>query len=209
MQVLALTGGPLATNGYLIADEKAREAAMVDPPHDISDRVTSEIEARGWRLVLIINTHGHWDHVGGNAGIREATGTRIAAHALEVESIRRPGPLGMLWGIETKGTEVDQLLSDGSIIRIGAMELTVMHTPGHSPGSICLYTPLGGGYLASGDTLFDGACGRTDLPGGDEGKMAASLALLAGLPPGTRVYPGHGPDTRIGDQIWLRRPPGG
>lgn len=191
-----LVVGPIQCNCYLVGDPDSREAVVVDPgdqPRDILERV----DAHGLTLVALVATHAHFDHVLAADAIREITGVPFYLHASDVpvlegmqEGVRR------FFGLELPPPpEVDRLLHDGDELAAGGARLQVIHTPGHSPGSVSLLAP--GEALFSGDTLFAGSVGRTDLPGGDAGKELASIRdrifPLGDLP----VYPGHGPSTTI------------
>jgi hydroxyacylglutathione hydrolase len=200
--VRTFVGGPIGAVAYLIADEAAGEAIVVDAPGGITKRVTAAAEKLGVRIALVVATHGHWDHIQDCAALRTATGAPVAVHAADAELLRHPmqSSFGLPFRIEA--CPPDRLLDEGDEIAIGSSRLQVLSTSGHIVGAICLYEP-DAGVLFSGDTLFAGTYGRTDLPGGDDAAMAESLARLAALPPGTIVYPGHGPSTTIGAETWL------
>jgi glyoxylase-like metal-dependent hydrolase (beta-lactamase superfamily II) len=154
---------------YIIGDEDTHTAAVVDPHGDI-DRILALVESRGLRVKYIINTHTHWDHVAGNEELKRRTGAQVVTH--------REGRV-------PRDIEVD----NGDVISLGNLEIRVLHTPGHSPDSICLLVDK---KVLTGDTLFVGECGRTDLPGGDAGKMYHSLFdVLSRLDDHVEVYPGH------------------
>lgn len=148
-----------------------------------------------------MSTHGHWDHIGDNAAVAEHTGADIAVHPLDRERLTAPSPMSAPFEIVPSVPAVD--LAEGGEIRFGSLRLSVLHTPGHTEGSVCLLA-RDEGLLFSGDTLFAGGWGRVDLPGGDPDAMAASLARLADLEPGTGVFPGHGEATTIArERAWL------
>ena len=193
--------GPLATNVHVLADERSREAIAIDTATPSLTWIADELAARTWTLKLIVSTHGHWDHIGDNAAVAEHTRADIAVHALDRDRLTDPAPVSAPFPIVPSVPAVD--LAEGSVIRFGEIELRVLHTPGHTEGSVCL---LGAddGLLFSGDTLFAGGWGRVDLPGGDPDAMVDSLARLLTLEDGVRVYPGHGEDTTIGrERPWL------
>jgi glyoxylase-like metal-dependent hydrolase (beta-lactamase superfamily II) len=199
MNVLMLTLGPLATNCYLVWQEGAMPALLVDCAGDPLDLVNA-LDDRELELRLIVNTHGHADHIEALMGLHEATGAEIAIHEVDAPMLADPYLSGAaMLGFPQPEVAPGRLLYEEDEIHLDGTDvsLTVMHTPGHSPGSICL---LGEGVLFSGDTLFAGGIGRTDLPGGDPRVMIASLARLVELNPGTVVYPGHGPATTIGEE---------
>lgn len=193
--------GPLATNLHLLADERSGEAIAIDTAIPSLPWLADELAGRGWTLKLIVSTHGHWDHIGDNARVAEHTGASIAAHPLDREWLVNPSPLWAPFEIPPSVPAVD--LAEGGEIRFGAIRLEVLHTPGHTEGSVCLLEP-DEGLLFSGDTLFAGSFGRVDLPGGSPEAMAASLARLSRLADPITVLPGHGPETSIGrERAWL------
>ena len=174
-------------------------AALVDPGTSYST-LLREVADTGCRLEWILLTHGHYDHIGAVQAIREATGARLAAPQAErviLEDARNN--LTALWTDTAYTVEgADRYLAEGDTLAIGETVLQVLHTPGHTPGSVCY---LCGRDLLAGDTLFYDSVGRVDLPGGDGEQMRASLRRLATLPADTAVYPGHGPQTTIGREL--------
>jgi hydroxyacylglutathione hydrolase len=193
--------GPLATNVHVLADERSREAIAIDTATPCLAWIADELAARAWTLKLIISTHGHWDHIGDNAPVAEHTGADIAAHPLDRDRLTAPSPIWAPFEIVPSVPAVD--LAEGGVIRFGAIELVVLHTPGHTEGSVCLFG-ADDGVLFSGDTLFAGGWGRVDLPGGDPAAMVDSLGRLLTLEDHVRVYPGHGEETTIGrERPWL------
>jgi glyoxylase-like metal-dependent hydrolase (beta-lactamase superfamily II) len=201
MEVLVRSVGPLATNVVVLADERSREAIAVDTATPCLVWIVDELAERGWTLKLIVSSHGHWDHIGDNAAVSEHTAAPIAVHPLDRGRLERPEPLFAPFEIPPSVPAVE--LSEGGEIRFGDMRLAVLHTPGHTEGSVCLHA-ADDGLLLAGDTLFAGGWGRVDLPGGDAGQMAASLGRLAILDDRTQVVPGHGPTTTIGqERAWL------
>src|SRR3954451_14922615 len=201
MELLTRSVGPLATNVYVLADEWSREAIAIDTAIPSLRWIADELATRGWTLKLIVSTHGHWDHVGDNAAVAEHTGARIAVHRLDRDALVPPAPLWAPFEIPPSVPAVE--LAEGGEIRFGEIRLRVLHTPGHTPGSVCLLDE-DEGVLYSGDTLFASGWGRTDLPGGDAGVIAASLGRLADLDDRVAVHPGHGASTTIGrERAWL------
>ncbi len=193
--------GPAATNVHVIADGRTGEAIAIDTAIPSLAWIVDELAARSWTLKLIVSTHNHWDHIGDNAAVASATGAEIAVHALDRDGLIRPTPLSAPFEIPPSVPAVD--LAEGGEIRIGAIRLRVLHTPGHTPGSVCLWA-ADEGVLFSGDTLFAGAWGRTDLAGGSAEAMVESLVRLSGLEPLLAVEPGHGSSTTIGRELpWL------
>ena len=188
---------PPYDNGcYLIVDAR-NEAIIIDP--SMGERqVIDAVREKGLRLVEILNTHGHPDHIFGNAAVKEATGARLAIHRLDEY---RLGPERPPTTFAIPPCTADDLFGEGQLSYLDDLELNALHTPGHTEGSTCFYLRRERA-LFSGDLLFKGSIGRTDLPGGDATAMAESLSrVLASLPPETAVYPGHGDTTTIGAEI--------
>jgi len=176
--VTVLAVGALETNCHIVKSAETEEAALIDPGAE-ADRILNALDAGSLKAVCIVNTHAHFDHIGADETVRARTGAPILLHSREPISAFRP----------------DRLLEDGDHVTFGASQLQVMHTPGHTPGSICL---VGEGLLFSGDTLFAGDVGRTDLPGGDEEALLRSLRRLLALDDSIVVHPGHGPSSTMG-----------
>ena len=190
--------GPLETNCYLFFCPESLECAIIDPGAE-AERIFPLITSLELKPVIILNTHGHVDHTGANVEIKERYKVPIAMHSADLPFLEESLQLefGLLLGARPT-PRPDRLLSDGDRIKIGQLDLQVIHTPGHSPGSVCFYTP---GLLFSGDTLFCGGLGRTDLPGGSWKDLAASLrSRILTYPEETLVLPGHGPQTTIGEE---------
>ncbi|HEY2887982.1 MAG TPA: MBL fold metallo-hydrolase [Candidatus Limnocylindrales bacterium] len=201
MERLHRAVGPLRTNVHVLADERSHEAIAIDTAIPSLAWIAAELEARAWHLRLIVSTHGHWDHVGDNAAVAEHTGAAIAIHPLDAERLSDPKPMWAPFEIPPSVAAVE--LAEGGQVRFGDIRLEVLHTPGHTAGSVCLVAH-DAGLLFSGDTLFAGSFGRVDLPGGDAPAMVASLGRLATLPDDLTVLPGHGPATTIGgERAWL------
>jgi len=191
----------VATNVHVLADEQTREAIAIDTAIPSLRWIRDELAARDWTLKLIVSTHGHWDHIGDNAAVAAHTGAEIAVHPLDRERLLDPQPLWAPFGIPPSVPAID--LAEGGEIRFGSIRLTVLHTPGHTEGSVCL-VDADDGLLFSGDTLFAGSFGRVDLPGGSLEAMVESLDRLRGLDDRLAVLPGHGPLTTIGrERAWL------
>ncbi len=189
LSVTAAEVGPLKVMAYLVGCPETREALLIDPGGP-APQLSALLEEKGWRLRWIINTHGHGDHTAGNDHWAARSGARIVMHRLDWEFFSRPEMQALA---RDEGfpplTRVDLSVEGGHRLPLGAEEGLILHTPGHTPGSICLYFP---GHLFTGDTLFVGAAGRTDLPGGSLSDLIASLeAKIMPLPDDTRVWPGH------------------
>ena len=189
LSITAAETGPLQVISYLVACEDTGEALLIDPGGP-SDELSAKLREEGWRLAWIVNTHGHADHTAGNDHWAAATGARIVIHRLDWEFFRTPA---MQAAARAEGfpplTRADVLVGDGDFIPLGACPALVIHTPGHTPGGICLSFP---GQLFTGDTLFVSAAGRTDLPGGSLDRLIASLEeKIMPLPDDIRIWPGH------------------
>lgn len=208
MELLSRAVGPIDTNVYVLADSGTGEAIAVDTATPCLAWLSGLLTERGWRLKLIVSTHGHWDHIGDNAAVQAWAGERaehvappIAAHRLDWHRLIHPEPLFAPFDIPPSIPAVE--LAEGGSIKFGEIELQVLHTPGHTEGSVCLMEREAG-LLFAGDTLFAGGWGRTDLPGGSKEQIVESLGRLAGLPDALRVLPGHGATTTIGrERQWL------
>jgi hydroxyacylglutathione hydrolase len=201
MERIQRTVGPAATNVHVLADPRSREAIAIDTAIPSLAWIRDELAARSWTLKLIVSTHGHWDHIGDNAAVAAETGAKIAVHPLDRERLEHPQPLWAPFEIPPSVPAVE--LAEGGEIRFGEIRLRVLHTPGHTEGSVCLLS-ADDGLLFSGDTLFAGAWGRVDLPGGSAEAMAASIARLAELEDQLAVLPGHGPSTTIRrERAWM------
>lgn len=202
MKLLQRVIGPVATNLYVLGDEASGEAIAIDTATPCVDWVTQTLAERGWALKLIVSTHRHWDHIGDNAAVAVTTGAQIAAHVLDRHGLERPQPLFAPFPIPPTFPAID--LAEGSEIRFGEITLEILHTPGHTEGSVCLLAKSDR-LLFTGDTLFCGAWGRTDLPGGSEEQIVDSLSRLSGLDDDLRVLPGHGnASTMEVEKQWLR-----
>jgi hydroxyacylglutathione hydrolase len=201
MERISRVVGPVATNVHVLADPRTREAIAIDAAIPSLAWIVDELAERGWTLKLIVSTHGHWDHMGDNAALNAHTGADIAVHPLDRHRLEEPEPLWAPFEIPPCVPAVD--LAEGGEVRFGEIRLRVLHTPGHTEGSVCL---LSGddGLLLSGDTLFAGGWGRSDLPGGDPGALVESLVRLLDLEDTVHVLPGHGRETTIGaERPWL------
>jgi hydroxyacylglutathione hydrolase len=201
MERLHRVVGPLATNLHVLADPGSREAIAIDTATPCLEWIADELAARDWTLKLIVSTHGHWDHIGDNAAVAAHTGADIAVHPLDRVRLTDPRPVAAPFEIPPSVPAVE--LAEGGEVRFGSIRLRVLHTPGHTEGSVCLLEP-DAGLLFSGDTLFQGGWGRVDLPGGDPHAMVTSLGRLLTLEDGVTVFPGHGAGTTIGrERAWL------
>ncbi len=198
MIVKMLHVGPLQTNCYIVGCEETKEGAIIDPGGD-AKRILAEVKRLGLEIKYVINTHGHFDHILANKEVVEATGAPLAIHSADASMLTQGGG-ALFFGIIGKASPpADVILDEGQVLTLGEIELQVLHTPGHSPGSICLYSE-DEGVLFDGDVLFNMGMGRYDLPGGSYGILMESIHRLLALPDETTVYPGHGPATTIGHE---------
>jgi glyoxylase-like metal-dependent hydrolase (beta-lactamase superfamily II) len=191
-----LPSGPLQVNCYIIGCEQSKKAMVVDPGGDV-ERILALLQQHQLDCRWIINTHGHFDHIGGNRDLLEATGAELMIHPADRLLLQQAGTHAAVFGLQAVSSpEPTRELNDGDQLWLGDLDLTVIHTPGHSPGGICLHLE---DRLFVGDALFAGSIGRTDLPGGDQPLLVRSIKeKLLCLDDETRVYPGHGPATTIG-----------
>lgn len=190
-----LVVGPLEENTYVIGDEATRQAIVVDPG-DESDRIIDIIKDKNLQVHSVICTHTHFDHVGAVGDIRKATGAKILIHKNDLQVYETAKDQAAFWGYDIDDIpEPDGFIDEGGVIEAGNLKFRVLHTPGHSPGGICLY---GEGILLSGDTIFKGSVGRTDFPGGSTEELKKSFRRLLDLPQDTKIYSGHGPETTVG-----------
>ena len=199
----AVVGGPTQAVGYLAFDRSGGVGAIIDAPLGSTKRFVQMIKANELTILYLINTHGHWDQIADNVAIIEATGSTLCAHSWDAARLSDPA-LTMEEGMKLPivPSRASRSLHDGELLQIGEVRLQVMHTPGHSPGSICLYEEVMGA-LFSGDTLQRLRVGRTDMPGGSLENLNKHLARLGGLPDSTLVYPAHGLPTSIRAERWL------
>ncbi len=193
MRVVTLPVGGLGTNCYIVWDEGSGIAAVIDPG-DEPERILRELADRELELKYIFLTHGHFDHILAAPRLREKTGAETVIHALDADCLTDENKALARYRKGDTGAPADILAGDRDSFSAGALTFSYLHTPGHTRGSCVI---LCGGYMFSGDTLFEGDCGRCDLPGGDYNAMLHSLRKLAGLETDYKVCPGHGPSTAL------------
>ena len=192
--------GPLQCNCSIIGDEQTREAIVIDPGDDIAE-VLAIVQKHQLQVKQIVITHAHIDHVGGATKLREATGAAILLNHNDYTLLKMLDLQAAWLGMKAPGkVDIDHSVAQSDNVQAGSLLANVLHTPGHTEGSICLYFPAEQKLIA-GDTLFAGSIGRTDLPGGSFEKIISSLhEKVLALPDETIVVPGHGPLTTIGEE---------
>lgn len=187
----------MAVNCYIVGCEETKEAAVIDPGGN-SRGILKALEDNGLKAIYIINTHGHIDHIGANRKIKDATGAKVLIHQDDAKMlVNAVSNFSFMMGQQVTSPPAEEYIDEGDIIKIGnTVELEVIHTPGHSPGGVCLKT---GNIIFSGDTLFYGSIGRTDFPGGSYNDLISNIKTkLLCYDDDVVVYPGHGPATTIG-----------
>jgi glyoxylase-like metal-dependent hydrolase (beta-lactamase superfamily II) len=202
MFIQKFPSGPLDTNAILFACNETKKAAVIDPSAGSTDLILKISDEMELKIEQILLTHSHWDHIADVHLLKEKTGASVFIHRLDAENLKHPGSDGIPLFFPIHGVEPDGFLEEGKMIQLGKLQIEVIHTPGHSPGSICFYLPAQK-MLFSGDTLFQGSIGNLHLPTGQPKNMWGSLRKLAALPLETRVVPGHGGDTILVKETWL------
>ncbi len=201
LEIKTFTLGPVQTNAYLVADPDTREAAVIDPSWD-GDLILSEARASGWRIGHLWYTHAHFDHIGGAAAIADALNPLplVALHPAD-HVLWRAGGGGALFGFDIDpGPEPTIDLNQGQTLRLGSVEFEVRFTPGHTVGH-CVFYVAQANVCFSGDLIFSGSVGRTDLPGGNFDALVKSIQeQIFTLPDETRLLSGHGPETTVGEE---------
>ena len=198
MKIEWVTVGPFQENSYLLVDESTRRGVLVDPG-DEPDRILRMARASGAMIEAVWLTHGHLDHIGAVAAVKREWDVPVLLHGDDLVLYRRAAQQAAFYGLPfEQPADPDGAFVEGQQVRIGAAQLTVRHTPGHSPGHVVF---VGSEVVIGGDLLFAGSIGRTDLPFSNPVAMEASLGVVAALAPELAVYPGHGPPTTIGAEL--------
>ncbi len=196
-----LVVGPLQSNCYIVGDEVSGEAVVIDPGGD-GEMILAAVKRRPWTVKAVLNTHAHFDHIAANAVVVKGTGAPLMAPRGDAPYMAKAHVSARVYGLVVAASpDPDRLIDDGDVIRIGDEEIRVLSTPGHTLGGVTFVTSAG---VFSGDTLFAGSIGRTDLPGGDYHRLLRSIKeRILELPDETPVYPGHGPSTNVGREKTL------
>lgn len=199
MTILVNTGGVAMTNCFLIADETSKQAVLFDAPDHTTTPLLEETAKRGWQLIGLWLTHGHFDHFADHAVVRQRfPEARILIHALDEPKARHPEAQTRLFGlpIVIPPLKADAHVTDNQQLKLGSLDVKVIHTPGHSPGHVAYYLPQDG-VLVGGDLIIGGSVGRTDLPDSNHEQLEASIRRVMALSPATRLLGGHGPATTL------------
>ncbi len=193
-----LPTGPLEVNCYIIGCKKTNKAVVIDPGGHV-EQILEKINQHNLEVEMVINTHGHFDHVGGNGELLKITGAELIIHRADRPLLERASEHAAAYGLQAEPSPPPtRELLGGETLQLGELTLQIIHTPGHSPGGVCI---LVDDFLLVGDTLFAGSIGRTDLPGGNHQQLISNIVeKLLPLPENTKVCPGHGPMTTIGEE---------
>jgi hydroxyacylglutathione hydrolase len=202
MIVQHFPSGPYQTNAYIVACKHTQQAAIIDPSPGSFSSLSEYIAALQLQPQLILLTHSHWDHIYDVAACKNAFNVPVWVHSLDRRNLEVPGSDGLPFSGSIEGVIPDHLLEEGERFSLGDLQFIVIHTPGHTPGGICIYNDMLK-VLFSGDTLFRGTMGSLSLPTSQPELMWKSLEKLSQLPPETVVYPGHASRTTIGRESWL------
>jgi glyoxylase-like metal-dependent hydrolase (beta-lactamase superfamily II) len=189
--------GPMQANCYILECDETRAAVVVDPGDD-GAQILNFLDENQLQLKLIVNTHAHIDHIAANLDLKEKTSAPLCIHSADADMLVNPEKnLSFFIGRPVSSPDSDRLLANGDVLEAGTIHLKVIHTPGHSPGSICL---LGDGFIITGDLLFAGGIGRYDFPGSSYEELMTSLRKVMMLDDDLIIYPGHGPRSTIGEE---------
>jgi glyoxylase-like metal-dependent hydrolase (beta-lactamase superfamily II) len=189
MKVERIIAGPLQSNCYIVYDEKTLDAMVVDPG-DEPEKIIGVLDKKKLRVGYIVCTHGHFDHVGAVSRVKDRTGAKVVINKDDIDIYSKAKDQAAFWGYDMDSPiNPDMFVGEDDELSLGGLKFKVMLTPGHSPGGICLY---GEGIVLTGDTVFAGSVGRTDLFGGSMEELKKSFTEIMSLPPGTKIFPGHG-----------------
>jgi glyoxylase-like metal-dependent hydrolase (beta-lactamase superfamily II) len=201
MQILADSGGIAETNCYLIVDETTGKAVLFDAPNDTTALLLEEAKRRGWDLIGLWLTHGHFDHVADHAVVTEKfPSTKILMHKLDESKLSEPPGAAFGVPLEIPPRKPDDYVQDGQELKIGNLVCRVIHTPGHSPGHVMFHFP-DQRILIGGDLIIMNSVGRTDFPDSDFAQLQESIRTVMKLPAETQLLPGHGPPSRLSEEL--------
>ena len=204
MLIQAFCSGPLDTNAYIVACEKTKQCLLIDAPFESFKKITSFLEKNGLSLEVIYLTHSHLDHIADIATfLKGYPGCGLWVHQEDAQNVIDPGSDGIPLFFPIDPATPTGILEEGQAHKVGDLEFTIIHTPGHSPGSVCFHF-LQEGVLFSGDTLFKRSIGTLSLPTSEPERMWPSLEKLGMLPSATQIYPGHGNSTTIAQEPWIK-----
>jgi glyoxylase-like metal-dependent hydrolase (beta-lactamase superfamily II) len=200
MTILSNTGGVAATNAYLIADEGAKQAVLFDAPDHTIGPLIEQARRRGWKVIGLWLTHGHFDHIADHAQLTSAfPGAKVLIHPLDEPKLQHPDLMAMFLPFDIPPRRADAYVTDGQRLKIGDLDVDVIHTPGHAPGHVMYHFPKEK-VLVGGDLIIMGAVGRTDLPDSDSAALDKSIRRVMRLPGDTRLLPGHGSPGTLADE---------
>lgn len=201
MEILSNTGGIASTNCYLVADEQSGQAVLFDAPNDTVEPLLSEAKRRGWDVIGLWLTHGHFDHIAGHADVtRQFPDAKVLIHRLDDPKLHRPNAMAMFLPFKIAPRQADGHVEDGQRLRIGSIDVEVLHTPGHSPGHVMYHLPAQK-VLIGGDLIICGAVGRTDFADSNPAALDASIRQVMKLPPDTQLLPGHCEPGTLGHEL--------
>ena len=201
MTIISHRGGIAATNCYLVADEASGQAVLFDAPNDTVTPLLAEARSRGWDLIGLWLTHGHFDHIADHPEVsRQFPNAKVFVHRLDDPKLHRPNSAGMLLPFSIVPRQADGFVEDGQRLKIGTIDVEVIHTPGHSPGHVMYHLPVER-VLIGGDLIIMGAVGRTDFADSSPAALNASIRRVMRLPPETQLLPGHGEPSTLQEEL--------